>query len=644
MPTSLSIADLIAAAKQKELLSQQTTDDELLTASKASDSISQANELLVKSSPEEALKEAESKGFEQAAEHIQELISPPAPKQHFHSLAEKLAAKKAAALEQALAANPEPLPSAVEAFIEPEAETSSYQGQFSLSIELNEKQLLAKEFALKGKNFCLIGAAGTGKTTTQRSVAETLLESDSLSTTEFKIQGGSRVTAPSIAFVAYTRRASANLQRAIHKNPRLEEALACNVMTIHALLEFIPVTYLDDEGKERFRFEPQKTASNPLSITHLVIEEASMVGLDLWRQLYDALPSEVQIIFIGDINQLPPVFGASILNYALVQLPIVELDKVYRQADDSTIIENAHKILRGDTELKLASDFQLMQGNSPVQVGQEKTARQLAMVFKKLFDSGDYNPDQDMILSPYNKQPMGTINLNRHIAQFLGAARDAEVWEIIAGFNTHYLAVGDRVMYNKQDCEITAIGFNSDYCGSKTPQMSGRDLTRFGGRIAGMDSHLALDDAPAENFTLNYSTFSVEDLEQQDAERKQQASHCVKLRLIENPEVEFEIKSAGDFQDQIFSLGYALTVHKAQGCEWRNVYICLHKEQHTMIYRELIYTAVTRSRERCILISKKPTIDKAITNPRIKGNTIADKIEYFNRDYTALESDIVCET
>ena len=63
-----------------------------------------------------------------------------------------------------------------------------------------------------------------------------------------------------------------------------------------------------------------------------------------------------------------------------------------------------------------------------------------------------------------------------------------------------------------------------------------------------------------------------------------------------------------------------------------------------MLYRELIYTAVTRSREKCILITKKTNVDKSILNPRIKGNTIADKIEYFNRDVTALESDIICET
>lgn len=620
MSDKLSLKDLLAAKRAAQLATLAQAP--ILTE----DVVAKANHLLKTHTLEEAA--------ELCSEPVAEFIVAAVEQSKKPSLKEILALRH-------LAANPAPLPPAEESFIEPVAQTATYQGQFSLSIELNEKQLLAKEFALAGKNFCLIGAAGTGKTTTQRSVAETLLESDSLSTTSFKIQGDHRVTAPSIAFVAYTRRASANLQRAIHKNPRLEEALAVNIMTIHALLEFIPVTYLDEEGKERFRFEPQKTAANPLSITHLVIEEASMVGLDLWRQLYDALPSGVQIIFIGDINQLPPVFGASVLNYALVQLPIVELDKVYRQADDSTIIENAHRILRGNCELRYAPDFQIVQGKSPIQIGQAKTARALSLLFRQLFDSGDYDPEQDMILSPFNKQDLGTINLNRHIAQFLGQFRQAEVHEILAGFNTHYLAVGDRVMYNKMDCIITDIQGNSDYCGSKTPQIPGCDLTRFGGRIAGAEAHIDLD-AEADPL-LNYSTFSVEELAEQDAERKQQASHKVFLQALESGQ-SMMIKSAGDFQDAVFSLGYALTVHKAQGCEWRHVYIVLHKEHSVMLFRELVYTAVTRSRERCILITKQSNVDKAVSNPRIKGNSIADKIEYFNRDITALEADICCET
>ncbi|MCC9487764.1 AAA family ATPase, partial [Campylobacter jejuni] len=80
----------------------------------------------------------------------------------------------------------------------------------------------------------------------------------------------------------------------------------------------------------------------PLDLTHLIIEEATMIGVaDLWPKLFAALRPGTQIIFIGDINQLQPVFGASIFNYALAALPVVELTTVYRQKEGSSILDNA---------------------------------------------------------------------------------------------------------------------------------------------------------------------------------------------------------------------------------------------------------------------------------------------------------------
>lgn len=567
------------------------------------------------------------------------------------SLAEIIAAKKAQSQAQALAQEPSALlPSALQdqptataipaveqstgtASAAPgyEAAKAEYHGAFSLDITLNEKQLLAKDYAMAGKNFCLIGPAGSGKTTTQREVAATLLEQGRLHQTSFKLQGmnGQRVSAPSIAFVAYTRRAAANLQRAVHKLPELEEALRYNIMTVHALLEYEPFFFYDEEKqKESMRFEPQRHAGNPLDITHLVIEESSMLGLDLWDRLYDALPPGVQIIFIGDINQLPPVFGPSILNYALVQLPVVELDRVYRQAGDSNILGNAHKILAGESDLIEAPDFVIMEGKNPVQVGQSKMAITLAKIFEMWCENGEYDPEQDMILSPYNKQDLGTTNMNKFIAQFLGQKRNAVVYEIIAGFNKHYLAVGDRVMVNKQDGVIEEIVHNGNYMG-QMPQPASEALTRFGILLidhAANGEGSSLDD---EVNTLSYENFSLATLEEQDVERKQQASHVVKVRILDTGAL-VELTGAGDFSEQVFSLGYVLTVHKAQGCEWRKVFFIFHKDHATMHYRELVYTAVTRAREQFMWIAKRCYIKKAIENPRIKGNNLADKIEYFN--------------
>lgn len=498
---------------------------------------------------------------------------------------------------------------------------------FALDIVLNDKQQLVKDYMFAGKSIVVTGAAGTGKTTVQRAGAEALLQSDILTTTEFKIQGTKDyVSAPSIAFVAYTRRASGNLRRAIHKLPELEEKLRSNIMTIHALLEYQPVPFFNEETmKDSMRFEPMRHAENPLTITHLVIEEASMVGLDLWEKLFDALPHGVQIVFIGDINQLPPVFGPSIMNYALTDLPVVELTEVYRQLGDSPVLANAHRILKGEMVEEDENEngsFKIIAGNSPVQVGQSKMALRMSALFSQFYDKEFYDPEQDIILAPWNKQELGTTLLNYRIAQFIGDSREAVVHEIIAGYAKVYLAVGDKVIVNKLDGTIKAINFNGNYAG-KQPQLAGSDLSRFGFRKLGAGKNDDLDD-----ILLDYSSFSVEEMMNQEGERKQQASHAVTCILETGEEV--TLNSAGDFNPAAFQLGYALTTHKAQGCEWRKVFIIMHKDHNISTHREWFYTAVTRARQDCLVIAKHNIIEECIKRQHIKGNTLADKIAFFN--------------
>lgn len=497
-----------------------------------------------------------------------------------------------------------------------------YKGAFSLDISLNREQLLAKEMAFSGKSFCLIGAAGTGKTTAQREIASELLRQNLLGTHTFRVQGsGERVVAPSIAFVAYTRIASGNLRRAIHKDPALEEALLHNVTTIHNLLEYAPETYWDyEEQKEKFRFIPKRTASNPLDITHLIIEEASMVGLDLWEKLYSALRPNVQIIYIGDINQLPPVFGSSILNYALVQLPVIELTHVYRQAEGSEVLDNAHRILKGE-QIVEGKDFRLVRGGD-TQLSQTRLSLMLGKTFPKWEEAGEYDPLQDIVLSPWNKHELGTDNMNKWIAQHLGEKRNADVYEVIAGITKTYLAVGDRILFQKQTGIITDIKKNGMYVG-KAPMPHGTDLTRFGIRR----NAVAVDDDM--DIGAGYEDISLDKLmEQAEEDIKRQTSHIVEIELETGEQV--TLSSVGDFSPAVFSLAYCLTVHKAQGCEWRKVFLILHKDHSISAFRELLYTAVTRAREQVIMIAKDFMVDKAIKNPRIKGNSIAEKIEYFN--------------
>lgn len=573
-----------------------------------------------------------------------ESVVPAKIEQSRQTLKEILAARRAEAVtEDSLAADP---PDEVAAISTDAPISNGTQESFSLNITLNEKQNIAKDLAFQGKSFCLIGAAGTGKTTAQRAVARALLDSGRLEQSNFKYYSPTTGTAsfksaPSIAFCAYTRRAASNLRKAVHKDPVLAEELKYNIMTIHALLEYQPETYWDAvEGKEKFRFAPMRHAKNPLNITHLVIEEASMLGLDLWEKLYDALLPGVQIIFIGDINQLPPVFGPSILNYALTQLPIVELTQVYR--NQGIVLENAHNILNGKMIVE-SKDYQIIRGKNDQQQGQIKTAMNLANMFKLLSNTiGDdglpqYDPENDIILSPFNNKGgrdkedtdgyhLGTFSINKWIAQFIGDKRDAIVYEIIAGFNKQYLAVGDKVMVNKRDGVIKDIYKNPNYFG-KEPQLPGKDLSRFGHRILGKNGDFdfdALDDAAG----MDYDNFSLEKLQDEKAERKQQASHVVVVDFGDDQTEEFS--AAGDFAPAVFSLGYALTVHKSQGSEWRKVFIIFHKDHSTMLFRELFYTAATRARTKVAIIAKDFIVKKAIDVQRIKGNTIKDKLAFFN--------------
>ena len=553
------------------------------------------------------------------------------------SLREIIAEKKALAAIKAEGHVEQPLLSQI---IKGEKEEEKQSNKtFALNIILNDKQQLAKELAFAGKTFCLTGAAGTGKTTAQREIARSLLEQNKLGFHDFRIQGsgGERWEGPSVAFVAYTRIASGNLKKAIHKDPKLADIFLHNVTTIHNLLEYEPEFYWNyEQNKESMRFVPRRTAANPLDLTHLIIEEASQLDLDLWSKLFSALRRNTQIIFLGDINQLQPVFGASILNYALTQIPVVELTEVYRQKEGSLILDNAHNILSGKS-LKEGDEFKIVRGGDK-QFSQEKLSTSLALTLNKWFEMGEYDPEQDIILSPFNKQALGTDNMNKWISQYLGQKREAMVYHVIAGITQLYLAVGDKVFYNKRVGVIKTINKNAEYQG-KAPQIPSKDLNRFGTYIHNGNRS---EEEEAEDFHLaGYENLDLEKMAEENSKEElvRQASHIVTLSMEDDEEE--TLSAVGDFNQQKFSLGYCLTVHKAQGCEWRHVYIILHKDHSIMAYRELLYTAVTRASQKVVLIAKDFMLEKAIATQRIKGNTLKDKIEYFNAKI-AIDSDVVC--
>ena len=520
-----------------------------------------------------------------------------------------------------------------------ETEKEEKKESFSLSVEYDSDQLNAIELAKSGKSFVLIGAAGSGKTTVERGIMLALLaQMKETDTHDFRIQGtAQRITAPAIAISAPTRIASGNSRKAICKDPTLAEKCFYNVTTNHNLLEYYPEFFFDAEkDKESMRFVPKRTRSNPLTLKTIMFEEASMNDLLIWGKIYDAMQAGTQCIFIGDINQLPPVFGPSILNYALVQLPIIELKTIYRQAGDSSILDNAHRILRGES-VKTDVDFQVLEGKSDIQYGQRKQCQVIMNQVAVWLKQGKYDPEQDIFLTPFNVQPLGSIHINSCLASLINP--DADVWEVIAGVRKLYVAVGDKIMYNKQIGVIKEITHNGFYSGNPKPKHHSKHLSRFGHYLAGANSLEAQDeeDNGLASFNINLEEMDKEDVK----ELSRQASAVVTIVLTDTEE-EVKLSKVGDLSESSFSLAYALTVHKSQGCEWRRMFLLLHKDHSIMAFRELLYTAVTRAREQVVIIGKMFMVDKAIANPRIKGNSVREKVEYFNANLQMQEG-IFCE-
>ena len=533
------------------------------------------------------------------------------------------------------------------------------------AIVWNEEQLRAIELASTGKEFCLIGAAGTGKTTTTKEVIRRALAANYP-----KVTLGSRwmrVGLPQIVMVSFTNRAVRNLAKAMADIPELIP----HCLTIHKLLEYAPVwdTVWDEElGKERNRmqFVPTRDASNPiLEVRLCLIDESSMVDTALFAKLKAALPN-AKFVFLGDLNQLPPVFGDAILGFKLAELPVVELTKVYRQAMQSPIVAFQHNYtLKGyapsDTDIEKITaganglhfhriKKNLIDGKRDPE-SREFANQQMCEAFGKFFeaqhDAGKYVPGEDIILMPFNKG-LGTKEMNRHIAQFIGKKADKEVHEVIAGMETHYLAEGDFMVYDKMEWYITGIERNPQYFGKKVPQAPSVNLDRWGALhgarslVQELEAHEAAHGASNRLERMLDAVGSGTDAE----ELERAASHIIKMRSAIDPDMTVELSSSGELNALLF--GYAITIHKSQGSEWRKVYLFVCKQHAVMLSRELLYTGMTRAREELYVFydgatatgKKDSSVAKAIKKQDIPGRTWRDKIVYFQGKFDSYKATV----
>lgn len=549
-------------------------------------------------------------------------------------LSELLAAAKAKAESTAnhLPANQTPIATTIQSI----GETEHYGiGKHGESIVYNKEQWEFIQLVTSRNSGILIGAAGTGKTTTTRGAIAQLLKDNYIPPIADAHKHLPSNT-PGIVAVSYTRRAVMNLKQAMP--PELQD----NCITIHKLLEYQPTFYevydeTSGEYKKTMRFEPNRNAINklPATIKTIIIDESSMVSVDLYHQIHVALPdpSAVQIIFLGDINQLPPVFGSAILGFKGLKLQTVELTTVYRQALESPIIRLAHRILSGNPipRSKLESPEWNVQGKIKLHPWKKKISADSALLtiaafFKQAYSAGHYIPEFDMILIPFNKA-CGTDELNKHIANHIARSHKKTTHEVIAGFNKHYFTVGEKLLYEKEDATLIDIKRNPTYVG-KWPQSPSTTLNYWGNIDADEEeSLLELGENSTEEEDVENVDYILEQMANSEIEdRVHEASHILTIRLNDS-EREVEVKSASEINS--LTMAYALTIHKSQGSEWRKVYCIFHQSHNTMIQRELLYTAVTRAREELYCICEPDTFERGINGQRIKGNTLAEKYEFF---------------
>ena len=387
----------------------------------------------------------------------------------------------------------------------------------ALDPSLSPEQQEAVRMALSHPVSVLTGGPGTGKTTTIKTLIA-VLES-----------AGKRY-----ALASPTGRAA----------KRLSEATARPASTIHRLLGYSP--------KEGFKY----TRKNPLRLDMLVVDEASMLDLLLAYHLFQAIRPGTHLLLVGDVDQLPAVGAGDVLRDVISSglVPIMRLNTIFRQAEGSDIIVNAHRIRKGHMPLfsKEGKDFFLF----PAETAEEAAEWVLEVVCRRIPNRFGLHPLKDIqVLSPMYRGAAGVTAFNENLQSLLNPPSPKKPEKTLFG---QTFRVGDKVMQieNNYDKEV----FNGDI-----------------GIVEGINP----------------------------------VDHTLMLDF-DGRQVEYDWSEA----DQLV-LAYAASVHKAQGAEFPAVVVPLVTAHYMMLQRNLLYTAVTRARQLCVLVGSQRAIGIAVRNDKV---------------------------
>ena len=412
-------------------------------------------------------------------------------------------------------------------------------------IRYEGKQREAIVTAVEKGVLILTGGPGTGKTTTVDAILR-LFEADGLR----------------VVLTAPTGRAA----------QRMSEITGKEAKTIHRLLE------AERTGNEQMRFA--RHARNPIEADALIVDELSMVDVVLFAALLDALPMGCRLIMVGDSDQLPPVGAGNVLHDLIDSdlLPVVKLDEVFRQAMESLIVTNAHRVVAGELPILDIKDndfFHMERQNAA------RTVQDIVGLYKtRLPKAYGYDAVRDIqVLCPSRKGDAGTVNLNRVLQEAVNPPAKGKN-EI--KLQTRIFREGDKVMQVKNDYNVTWTRGSEEGSGIFNGDV---------GILTAVDKQKGVVEIDFDGRTAVYPALNLKDLE----------------------------------------LAYAVTVHKSQGSEFEAVILPVVDVPPMLCYRNLFYTAVTRAKSKMITIGKRETIEAMVQNDRKIRRYSA--LKYFLEDH-----------